>query len=285
MIAKDQFGKTGHASSRAILGGAALGSVSEADADRALETAFSYGVNHIDTAAGYGESELRIGDWIRRHGKTFFLATKTGARAAEAAGEKIRRSLERLQVPQVDLVQLHCLIDPAEWETAMGPGGALEAAVQAQNEGLVRFIGVTGHGVGVAAMHLQSLNRFGFDSVLLPYSYVMMRNPQYRSDFEELLRVCRDRGVAVQTIKSICRAPYGERKQTRSIWYEPLEEQDDIDLAVHWVLAREGIFLDTVGDVNVLPRVLDAADRFSGAPAEDRMEALFSRAEMQPLFT
>ncbi len=182
MIAKQPFGRTGHRSSRILLGAAAFMAVTQDEADAAIELALAKGVNHIDVAASYGDAELRIGSWISRHGKTFFLATKTGERTAEKAREEIRRSLERLQVDQVDLLQLHHLIDPGEWETALAPGGALEAAVRAREEGLVRFIGVTGHGLTAAAMHARALARFDFDSVLLPFSYVLAQNETYRSD-------------------------------------------------------------------------------------------------------
>src|SRR2546421_9153670 len=193
MIDQQPFGRTGHISSRAILGAAAFGQVTQDEADASLDLALSYGVNHVDTAASYGESEQRIGDWVRRHGQPFFLATKTGERTAAKAREEFHRSLERLRVHRVDLLQLHCLVDPQEWETALGPAGALEAAIEAREQGLARFIGVTGHGVTVAAMHKRALERFDFDSVLLPYSYVLARNAEYLADFKPLMAGCRER--------------------------------------------------------------------------------------------
>jgi aryl-alcohol dehydrogenase-like predicted oxidoreductase len=284
MIPKLTFGRCGHESTRAIFGGAALWSVTQKEADQVLELLLEHGVNHIDTAALYGDSELRVGVWMAAHRDRFFLATKTEERTYEAARDGIRRSLERLHVDRLDLIQLHNLVEPEEWETAMGAGGALEAAVEARDEGLVRFIGVTGHGLPVASMHLRALGQFDFDSVLLPYSYVLMQNPHYAADFEALLEVCRKRDVAVQSIKSVVRAPWGDREPTRTTWYEPLEEQADIDLAVHWVLARPEVFLNTVGDINVLPKVLDAASRYEGRPGEQSMERLVSDRELAPLF-
>src|SRR5829696_2631306 len=250
MIATDTFGRTGHRSTRAI----------------------------------FGASELRLAPWMERHRNDFFLATKTGERTSQAAYDQIRRSLERLRVDQVDLIQLHNLVDPAEWETALGPGGALEAAIRVREEGLVRFIGVTGHGTSVAAMHSRALERFNFDSVLLPYSYSMMQNPRYSADFEELLTRCQQQGVAVQTIKAITRAPWGERPQTAATWYEPLRDPVAIDRAVHWVLGRPGVFLNTVGDIAVLPQVLDAADRFRERPPEEAMREVAEQQSMEPLF-
>jgi len=244
-----------------------------------------HGVNHIDTAASYGDSELRLAPWLAQHGDRFFLATKTGEREYAAAREEIRRSLERLGVDHVDLLQLHNLVDEDEWEVALGDDGALRAAIEAREEGLVRFIGVTGHGLTVARMHLRSLERFAFDSVLLPYSYVQMLDPGYNADFEELTALCNDRGVAVQTIKSITLAPWDGREQTAATWYEPLREQEDIDLAVHWVLGRPGVFLNTVGDVALLPKVLDAASRYASRPSDETMDDLAARRHLVPLFS
>jgi aryl-alcohol dehydrogenase-like predicted oxidoreductase len=284
MIATQPFGRTGHHSTCTLFGAAALGGVTQDEADRTLELLLQYGVNHIDTAASYGESELRIGPWMSGHRQHFFLATKTGERTAQKARDQIHRSLERLRVDRIDLIQLHNLVDPQEWETALGPGGALEAAVEAREQGLVRFIGVTGHGVTVAAQHRRALERFDFDSVLLPYSYVLMQNPQYAADFEALMALCQARNVAVQTIKAIVRAPWGDRPHTRATWYEPLENQADIDRAVHWVIGRPGFFLNTAGDIHVLPKVLDAASRFEARPTDAEMRAQSKQQEMAPLF-
>jgi aryl-alcohol dehydrogenase-like predicted oxidoreductase len=284
MIEKQPFGRTGHLSTRAIFGAAALSQVTQAEADQTLELLLAYGVNHIDTAASYGDAELRIGPWMAQHRQTFFLATKTGERSYQKAYDEIRRSLERLRVDSVDLLQLHNLVEPDEWDVALGPGGALEAAVEAREEGLVRFIGITGHGTSVAAMHRRALERFDFDSVLLPYNYVMMQNPRYAADFETLAAVCRERNVAMQTIKSIARGPWGDKPQHRATWYEPLETQVEIDAAVHWVLSRPGIFLDTAGDIDLLPKVLDATSRFRPAVRQEEMEAELATLEATPLF-
>jgi aryl-alcohol dehydrogenase-like predicted oxidoreductase len=284
MIATQPFGRTGHMSARAIFGAAALSSVTQDEADRTLEVLLQYGVNHIDTAASYGDSELRIGPWMDRHRQDFFLATKTGRRRYQEARDEIHRSLERLRVDHVDLIQLHNLVDPIEWDIALSPGGALDAAVEAREQGLVRFIGVTGHGTQIAATHKRSLERFDFDSVLLPYSYIVMQNRGYAEDFEALMALCRERNVAVQTIKSIAWRPWSGRPATRTTWYEPMEDQADIDRAVHWVLSRPGIFLNTVGDIHVLPKVLDAANRFEAAPSDAEMNRQIEKLDMVPLF-
>jgi aryl-alcohol dehydrogenase-like predicted oxidoreductase len=285
VIAKAPFGKTGHESTRTIFGAAALGSVTQEAADRTLDVVAERGVNHIDTAASYGDSELRLAPWLAKNRDSVFLATKTGKRNRKEAREEIRRSVDRLGVDHVDLLQLHNLVDVIEWETALREGGALEAAVEARDEGLVRFIGVTGHGLTVPTMHRRSLERFPFDSVLLPYSYVQMQDERYASELEALAVTCAERGVAVQTIKAVSLAPWDGREQTANTWYEPLREQYDIDVAVHWVLGRPEVFLNTVGDVALLPKVLDAAERFEARPSDTVMDDLVARRTLVPLFS
>jgi len=284
LIEKRPFGRTGHMSTATIFGGAALIRATQKDAERALEILLKYGVNHIDTAPRYGDSEILIGPWMARHRKDFFLATKTGKRTYEEAREDIHRSLDRLKVDRVDLIQLHGLQHPDEWDTAMGPRGALEAAVEAREKGLVRFIGVTGHGWMIAAMHKRALKRFDFDSVLMPYNYFMHLNERYRKEFEEVVQACRERNVAVQTIKSLARGPWGITPQNRNTWYQPLEGQEDIDRAVHWVLGRSDVFLNTVGDVELLPKVLDAASRFTKRPAAEEMDEMMKKNKISSLF-
>ncbi len=284
MITTMPFGRTGHDSTRVIFGAAALGDVTQDETDQTMELLRRHGINHLDTAASYGESEVRLGPWMVDHRDEYFLATKTGERSRDAAWAEINKSLERLQTDHVDLLQLHNLVEPDGWRTAFADGGALEAAVRARDEGLTRFIGVTGHGVTVAAQHLRSLAEFEFDSVLLPYNFPMSRNSAYLDDFEALTATCAERGVAVQTIKSITRAPWGDRERTAATWYEPLRDQDAIDTAVGWVLGRDGVFLNTVGDIHILPAVLDAAERVGGRPTEEEMRRLESAFGLEPLF-
>lgn len=278
------FGRSGHMSTRTLFGAAALGAVTQAEADRTLDVLLKYGVNHIDVAASYGDAELRIAPWLKQYRSQFYLATKTDARTAKEAKEELHRSLQRMGVDYVDLWQLHNLADPIEWDTALSPGGVLEAALEAKQQGLIRAIGVTGHGLQIAATHRRSLERYDFDSVLLPYNYVTMQNPYYAENFNALVETCQQRNAAVQTIKSIAYKPWLGRQHTNSTWYEPLQDQHDIDLAVGWVLKRPGIFLNTVGDINVLPKVLDAASRFQAGPSDEEMSALVARLSMEPLF-
>ena len=278
------FGRTGHDSTRVIFGAAALAHVSESEAAETLELVLEREINHVDTAASYGDAEKRLRPWLRDHRAGVFLATKTGDRTSGAARESLLRSLERMGVDHVDLVQLHNLVHPGDWETALGAGGALEALVAARDEGLTRFIGITGHGLTAPWMHARALERFPFDSVLAPYNAVAVQNPQYEADFEALADLCAERGVALQTIKAITAGPWGSGPRSAVTWYEPLTDPDDIELAAHWVLGREGVFLNSVGDRTLLPLLLDAAARFEHRPDAAAMGELIERRRMAPLF-
>ncbi len=284
-IAKAPFGRTGHMSTRTIFGAAALSNVTQDEADQTLDVLLKYGINHIDTAASYGDSELRIAPWLKHSRDKFFLATKTGERTYDTAKAEFEKSLERLGVDSVDLIQLHYLVGEEEWKVAMGPNGALKYLIEARDQGLVKYIGVTGHDVVIAKRHLQSLDRFDFDSVLLPFSYIMMQNPVYAEGFNQILGLAKERNFAVQTIKSVTRRPHQTDQHSFATWYEPLTTQAGIDKVVHWVLGQEGIFLNTVGDIHVLPMVLDAASRFETRPSTEEMDALIAEFDMTPLFT
>lgn len=284
MIPQKPFGRTGHRSTRTIFGAAALGTVTQEEADRTLELLLKYGINHIDTAASYGESELRIGPWMREHRKDFFLATKTENRTYQGAKDELKRSLERLQVEQVDLWQMHFLVDPNDLKTALAPGGALEAFIEAKDEGLVRYLGVTGHGL-IIPSHLETcLDNYSFDSILLPFNFIQMKNPVYANEFEALIQRCKAQNVAVQTIKSISRGPKPEGDQDHATWYEPLVDDRAITNAIHWVLGHPDVFLNTVGDIHLLKKVLLAADSFESRPPDEIMLADVREFDIKPLF-
>ncbi len=282
MIPRQPFGRTEHTSTRIIFGSYALSGATQAQANHTLGILLEYGINHIDTAPMYGNAEKRIGKWMEQHRDDFFVATKSRKRSNEGAWKDLHNSLERLKVDHIDLWQMHGLTNPAGWEKVMGSGGALEAFIKARDEGLVRFLGVTGHGEKVPAMHTQSLERFDFDSVLLPYNYLLMQNPRYATDFNELVELCRKRNVAVQTIKSVSRRPWGTRPRTHNTYfYEPLENQIAIDKSVHWALGLSDSFVITAGDMQTLPKMLDAATRFEEQPSETEMDTLVDEYDMQ----
>ena len=285
MIAKLPFGSTGHMSTRTLFGSAAFSDVTQAEADRTMELLLRVGVNHLDTAASYGDAELRLGPWMEKHRQDFFLATKTGERTYAKAKAQIQLSLERLRTDHIDLIQLHAVTQDDELEIAMGAGGALEAAVEARQKGWVKFIGITSHTLHAPAIHLKSLEKFDFDSVLLPCNYMLMQNPAYRSDFESLLSVCRAKNVAVQLIKTASRRPWVENQaHFASTWYEPFNDQHSINLVIHWALAQPGVFINTAGDIHVLPLILDAASSFVKAPEDEEMKALMQSQATEPLW-
>ena len=277
MLPTQAFGRTGHQSTRVIFGAAAFGGMSQDRADATMEVLDSHGVNHIDTARGYGDSELRLAPWLASNRDRAFLATKTGQRSGPAARAELEESLTRLGVDHVDLIQLHNLVEPDEWDTAFAAGGAVEALAAARDEGLCRFIGVTGHGLRIPSMHLRSLRAFDFDSVLFPYNFVLLERRDYRADVDALLEVCSERDVAVQTIKSIARGRWsgdgeGER---RFSWYEPLRDPAAISRAVRYVLGNSQLFLNSSSDVSLLPDVLAAATHAAelGSPTNDELRA------------
>ena len=264
MIERQEFGSTGHASSRVLFGAAALGNMRQERSDQVLQTVLDAGINHIDTARSYGDSELRLQSFLSDHRSSFFLASKTGARTASEARRELEESLHRMGVEQIDLIQLHNLVEDDEWAMAHGPGGAVEALTQAHEEGLVRFIGVTGHGTRIPSMHLRSLRAFAFDSVLFPYNFTMMSSDRYRADVEVLLAECNRRSIAVQTIKSIARRRWSEgSSEAQFSWYQPLPEGDALTRGVAYVLSRPQLFLNTSSDARLLPTIIRAAERAS----------------------
>jgi aryl-alcohol dehydrogenase-like predicted oxidoreductase len=285
MLPSAPFGRTGHLSTRVLFGAAALGGMSQARADETLAVVARHGVNHIDTAASYGAAEVRLRPWLAHHRHEVFLATKTGERRGDAARAELERSLERMGVDHVDLIQLHNLVEPEEWEVAFAPGGAVDALARARDEGLARSIGVTGHGLRIAAMHLRSLERFPFDSVLLPYNAVLLHDDTYRADVEALLERCSRDGVAVQTIKSIARGRWSPHHDgPRFSWYEPLTDPGAIARAVRFVLSHEQLFLNTTSDARLLPLVLEAAAGPLGAPSPEELRADIEAFGITPLF-
>ncbi len=285
-LAQQLFGRTQHRSTRLIFGAAALGAMSQARADATLAAVSAAGINHIDTAASYGESEDRLRPWLAVNRSSVFLATKTGERNGAAARAELERSLDRMNVEYVDLIQLHNLVEEDEWNSAFAADGAVAALAQAREEGLVRAIGVTGHGVRIPGMHLRSLGRFPFDSVLLPFNFTMMDRIDYRADVEALLETCADQQVAVQTIKSIARGRWSATSVSgpHFSWYEPLEDSDAIGRAVQWVLSHPQLFLNTSSDARKLETIVAAAQQPFVRPSDDAMRSDTERFGVTALF-
>lgn len=285
MIDRMEFGTTGHHSSRVIFGAAALGAMSQSRADQTLDVVLRRGINHIDTAASYGESELRLAPFLAEHRREFFLATKTDERTGDGARVGLEHSLERLGVDQVDLIQLHNLVEDDEWTMAFSPGGAVESLFRARDEGLCRHVGVTGHGLRIPAMHLRSLAEAPFASVLVPWNHALAQIPPYADDFLCLKDLCAARGVALQTIKSIARRRWADPQQPHFSWYETLEEIAPLTRAARFVLADPQLFLNSSSDARLLGPTIDAASDLSGpAPDTSQLAADRKDLEMAPLF-
>lgn len=286
MIPTQPFGSTGFDSTRVLFGAAALAAMKPARVEATLDLIDRFGINHIDVAASYGEAEVNLAPWLRSNRDRIFLATKTRHRDGSRARAGLERSLERMRVDQVDLIQLHHLVDEQEWQQAMAPGGAVESLVAARDEGLVRFIGVTGHGTYAPAMHLRSLDAFEFASVLCPLNYAMMAEPRYAADFTALAQRCRQRGVALQTIKSIARRRWADSEAPRYSWYEPLQDVDAIRRAVEWVLSYDDVFLNTTSDGRLLEPLLIAAAAATDStrPSDEEMQRDARAFEIEPIF-
>ncbi|HEX5938147.1 MAG TPA: aldo/keto reductase [Actinomycetota bacterium] len=280
-----RLGRIGHSSSVLIYGGAALSDVTQEVADASIQQALDAGINHFDTAAGYGDSELRLGEWMPRIRDRIFLASKTGDREAGAAHDSIRRSLDRLRVDRLDLIQLHAVCDLADLGRATGSGGALEGALQARDERLVDAIGITGHGMKAPAVHLEALRRFSFDTVLTPCNYRLWIEPEYRRDLEALEEEIRAQDAGLMVIKAVARNLWRPGERAFDTWYEPLADQQTIDAAVAFALSRPSVTgIATAGDVRLLPLMIEAERRAAGTSADDAADELARVPEMEPPF-
>ena len=273
-----RLGRLGRENSVLIFGGAALGEATEEAADAAMQQALDAGIDHFDTAADYGDSELHYGRWMPDIRDRIFLSTKTGDRERDAARRSIERSLQRLRVDHVDLIQLHAVCDPDDLDRATGPGGALEAAIQAREEGLVGAVGITGHGHEAPATHLEALSRYPFDTVLTPWNYMLSTDEDYRRDYEALVGEIKRQDAGLMTIKAVSRRNWPEGDPTRdqryTTWYEPFDQREYVDAAVSFVLSYPEITgIAMVGDVTLVPMMLEAEGRRTSREEAERVLA------------
>ncbi|WP_438447824.1 aldo/keto reductase [Gorillibacterium sp. sgz5001074] len=275
---KRKIGRLGYEGSVVMFGAASLGNVQQETADASIAYALEHGVNHFDTAASYGDAELRMGPMIHKVRKDIFLATKTGERTKEKAKAEIYRSLERMQVDSVDLLQLHAVGTMEELDQCTAKNGALEAAVEARDEGIVKAIGITGHGHETPAVHLEALRRFPFATVLLPLNYYLYSLPEYREAFDALMEEAAKQETAVRAIKAIAKAPWEPgAERPYATWYEPFDEQRVIDACVHFVLSFPGLAgFASAGDTRLFPKIVDAAERFGSMTSEEAETILAS---------
>ena len=271
-----RLGRTGHLSSVVAFGSAALKAVDQTTADEAISLALEHGVNHFDVAPRYGDAELRLAPWMTRVRERIFLGCKTAERDKEAAWAQLNRSLERLKVDRLDLYQLHAVRRFDELDACTRAGGALEALVQARDQGLVRWLGITGHTHDAPATHAEALRRFDFDTVMFPLNFVLYADPTYRRDYERLLALCQERDVGVQIIKSAARGPWGAQEHRYATWYQPFDDQPTLDRAVAFVLSQPIATLCSAGDVAILPKVIAAAERAQRLSASQQEELLAS---------
>lgn len=279
-----RFGRTGHMSTIAVFGAAAFWEISQVDADKVMESVIEAGINHIDVAPSYGQAELRIGPWMPRERGRFFLGCKTMERTQEGAWREMRESLKRLQTEAFDLYQCHAVTTMEELDAITMKGGALEAFVEARRAGLTKFIGITGHGINAPQIYLEALKRFDFDSVMFPLNFIQMANPEFRKYAEELIVTCKARDAGVLIIKSVTKAPWGERQHTATTWYEPFDKSAEIQRAVNFVLSHDVTGLCTAGDTRILPLVIDACQNFSRLNRDEMNETIKSGKQFEPLF-
>ena len=268
----------------AIFGAAGLSQVTQAEADKAMEQTIEAGVNHIDIAPSYGQAEERVGPWMPRERGRFFLGCKTMERTKEGAWNEMQLSLKRLQTETFDLYQCHAITTMEELDAITMKGGAVEAIVKAREEGLTKYIGITGHGVNAPQIYLEALRRFDFDSIVFPLNFVQMANPEFRKYAEKLVDSCKAQDVGTMVIKSITKGPWGAKQHTATTWYEPFEKLDEIQKGVNFALSYEVSGLCTAGDIRVLPLVLQACESFSPLSKEEREEMIKSGTQYEPLF-
>lgn len=279
-----RFGRTGHMSTVAVFGAAAFWEISQADADKVMESVIAAGINHIDVAPSYGQAEIRIGPWMPRERGRFFLGCKTGERTKEGAWKEMQASLKRLQTETFDLYQFHAVTTMEELDAITMKGGALEAFVEARRAGLTKFIGITGHGANAPQIYLEALRRFDFDSVMFPLNFIQFANPQFRQYAEELIATCNAKDVGTLIIKSVTKAPWGERQHTATTWYEPFDQSAQIQPAVNFVLSHDVTGLCTAGDTRVLPLVIEACENYSRLSQDEMEQMIETGRQFEPLF-
>jgi aryl-alcohol dehydrogenase-like predicted oxidoreductase len=284
MLETRRFGRTEHMSTIAIFGAAAFWEISQKAADRVMELVIASGVNHIDVAPSYGQAEERIGPWMRRERGRFFLGCKTMERTRDGAWNELKASLKLLQTESFDLYQLHAVTTFEELDAVTQPGGALEALLEARQAGLIKHIGITGHGVDAPAIYLEALRRFDFDTVTFPLNFVQAGNEKFDQQAEELIRQCNLKDVGLMVIKSIARGPWGEKEKTHTTWYEPFTEMGQIQPAVNFVLSHAVTGICTAGDIRLLPLVLKACENYTPISPDERSKLIEFGRSFQPLF-
>lgn len=280
-----RFGRTGHQSTVVIFGAFAVGQITQKKADAVMERLLAHGINHIDVAPSYGDAELRLGPWLEKHRDRFFLGCKTSLRSREEAHEELHCSLERLRVDSFDLYQLHAVTTMEGLDKCFAPGGVMEAILEARDEGLTRYVGITSHGLQAPAVEMAALERFDFDSVLFPLNFKLWSNPVYRQDVTVLLRMATERGVGTMVIKTFARGPWGGQERRYHTWYEPFDDAGSIERVLRFTLSQPVTGAICAGDARLLPMILDAAERFQPMSDAEQADLLATAASYEPIFT
>ena len=278
---KRRLGKTGHMSSIVAFGGAALARVSQKEADEAVKLALEHGVNHFDVAPSYGEAELRLKPILKDYRDEIFLACKTLKRTKDEAAEELRRSMERLGVDYIDLYQFHGLDDPKELEVAFGPRGALEAMLEAKEEGLIGHIGITSHRPPTI---IEALKRFDLETILFPLNFVLRRHRCPENDYEPILRLAKERDIGTIVMKAFAKQRWPTEERRYNTWYEPFDTQREIDLCLWFALSEGVTTVTTPADIRLIPMVIDAAERYRELSKEEMEELVESASNLKPLF-
>jgi aryl-alcohol dehydrogenase-like predicted oxidoreductase len=281
---KRPLGHTGHHSTVAILGAFAFSEATREETDRAMELVLEAGINHIDVAPTYGHAEEMLGPWLARERERFFLGCKTMERGKAGAARELRESLEKLQVDQLDLYQIHAVTTDEELDQALAPGGALEAMIEARDEGLTRFLGITGHGEEIPRIMLRALDEFAFDTVLFPINYIQYTNPTYKLQAEKLVKRCKERGVGTLIIKPIARGEWGDQPQRYNTWYEPFDSMDHIQAGINFALSQDVTGICTTGDLSLLPKVLEACQNYRKLSEGEQQALIVEGKDYRPLF-
>lgn len=279
---KRTLGRTGHESTVVSFGTAALGEVSQDVADEAIELVLNHGVNHIDIAPSYGQAMERMAPWMPKIRNQVFLGSKTLERTRDEAWQDIHSIMRRLNVESFDLFQLHSVTSMDLLDQVTAPAGALEALLEMRDQGLTKWIGITGHGYDALQVQMEAMKRFDTDTIMFAYCATMSRNPDYRREAEKVLEMAHAKNVGLQIIKMLARGGWGDRKADLATWYDPYRDQSEIDRALWWLLSQPIHTAASTGDVTILPKLLDAAERFAPLGEAEQEEIVASQRPPLP---
>jgi len=280
-VEKKRLGKTDHMSSLITFGGAALWQVNQGEADAAIQLAISHGVNHFDVAPQYGQAEIRLGPWMEKHHTEVFIACKTLDRSKSKAWQSIKRSLDRLRIDHFDLFQFHCVDDLETLSAILSPAGALEAVLEARQQGLIKHIGITGHR---GFVQIEALNRFDFDTILVAVNRVLAAHTNDFTDFALLLEIAQQKDVGVIGMKAIAKRPWEDPMRMYKTWYEPFNEQGEIDKSLWYTLSQNVATATLPSDLSLWPMVIDAAERFKPMNQNEQAEVIAEVKQYKPIF-